>query len=91
MSEQHTSNGPATGDGRHHMDSLLMRESLVDKDLMAATQGDTVRMLPTAKVVKIGGRSIFDRGRSALLPLAETLGKALEQHKLILGTGGGAR
>src|SRR5687768_6174202 len=48
-------------------------------------------MLPEAQVVKIGGRSIFDRGRAALLPLADALAGAMERHKLILGAGGGVR
>lgn len=80
-------------DGRHHMDSLLMRESLIDKDLIASTaeQAPTVRMLPDAHVLKIGGSSVIDRGRSVLMPVAEALGNALEEHKLILGTGGGLR
>ncbi|HSF40280.1 MAG TPA: uridylate kinase [Thermoanaerobaculia bacterium] len=80
-------------DERHHVKSLLMRESLVDKDLMAATdrQPEVVRMLPDAHVVKIGGRSIMDRGRSGLLPLVEALGGVFEKHKLILSTGGGVR
>jgi molybdenum storage protein len=80
-------------DGRHHVDSLLMRESLLDKDLVAATDehGPLVRMLPEARVVKIGGRSIIDRGREALFPLAEALGEALATRTLIIGTGGGVR
>ena len=58
------------GDGRHHVDSLLMRESLLDKDLVAATDehGPLVRMLPDARVLKIGGRSIIDRGRRGAVP-----------------------
>lgn len=80
-------------DGRHHVDSLLMRESLIDKDLEAATDdhGPLVRMLPDARVVKIGGRSIVDRGRKALFPLADALGEALATRTLIIGTGGGVR
>ncbi len=80
-------------DGRHHMDSLLMRESLIDKDLIAATDDQTplVRMLPEAHVLKIGGGSVIDRGRSVLMPVAEALGKILASEKLILGTGGGLR
>ncbi|MEM6795331.1 MAG: uridylate kinase [Acidobacteriota bacterium] len=81
------------GDGRHHMNSLLMRESLLDKDLVASA-GDAqsvVRMLPDACVVKVGGRSVIDEGRRALFPVAEELGKALDERQLIIGTGGGAR
>jgi molybdenum storage protein len=48
-------------------------------------------MLPHCHVVKIGGRSILDGGRRSTYPLVQALGRALERHKLILGTGGGAR
>jgi molybdenum storage protein len=70
-----------------------MRESLLDKDLEAATDDHRplVRMLPDARVLKIGGRSIIDRGRQALFPLAEALGEALAGRTLIIGTGGGVR
>ncbi|MEM1180320.1 MAG: uridylate kinase [Acidobacteriota bacterium] len=84
---------PSGGDGRHHMDSLLMRESLLDKDLVAQSGEniDVVRMLPDARVVKVGGRSIIDQGRKALFPVADALGEALAERQLIIGTGGGAR
>ncbi|MFT5049249.1 MAG: molybdenum storage protein [Chlamydiales bacterium] len=80
-------------DKRHHLNSLLMRESLVDKDLIQSTETDdpTFRMLPDAHVVKIGGHSIIDRGRSALFPVTEKLGEILGEKKLILATGGGVR
>jgi molybdenum storage protein len=79
-------------DERHHLASLLMRESLVDKQLIARTDSPSVvRMLPNAHVVKVGGRSLIDRGRAALFPLVEALGKALGKHKLIIGAGGGLR
>lgn len=81
------------GDGRHHVASLLMRESLIDKDLVAATDehAPPVRMLPDACVLKVGGRSIIDRGREALIPLAAAIGEALAGRTLIIGTGGGVR
>src|SRR5688500_11518685 len=84
---------PGRPDARHHVNSLLARESLIDKGLLASTdeRPPLVRMLPEAHVVKIGGRSIFDRGRVALLPLADALAGAMAKHKLILGTGGGVR
>src|SRR5690606_6081609 len=61
--------------------------------LMASTEQGrpVVRMLPDVHVVKIGGRSIIDRGRSALFPVVETLGALLAKERLILSTGGGAR
>jgi molybdenum storage protein len=85
---------PPADDGRHHVASLLMRESLLDKAVMSATDGrtETVRMLPDCHVVKVGGRSILDGGRARTYPLVEALGRALTNgRKLVLGTGGGAR
>lgn len=76
---------------QHHMQSLLARESLLDKDVMAKTDTPVVRMLPNVHVVKIGGRSILEAGADVVQPLVHTLGNALQQHKLILGVGGGAR
>ncbi len=82
-----------TSDKRHHLDSLLMRESLVDKELIASTHSEapTVRMLPDTHVVKIGGGSIVDKGRAVLYPVIDALGEILATEKLILGTGGGLR
>lgn len=84
----------ATGnaaDGRHHVDSFLMRESLLDKGVMSATETPMVRMLPDCHVVKVGGRSILDGGRATTYPLVEAIGRALQNNRLILGTGGGTR
>jgi molybdenum storage protein len=78
-------------DGRHHVQSLLMRESLLDRSVMRASEGPTVAMLPFCHVVKIGGRSILDGGKASVYPLVSAIGEALERHKLILGTGGGVR
>ncbi len=78
-------------DGRHHVQSMLMRESLLDKDVMASTEAPVVRMLPEVHVIKIGGRSILDAGRAATYPLVEVLARLLESEKLILGVGGGVR
>lgn len=83
-----------TNDHRHHMASLLMRESLLDKGVMEsteATEAPVVAMLPDTHVLKIGARSILDAGRSATYPVVEALGEALAEHRLIIGTGGGAR
>jgi molybdenum storage protein len=80
-----------TTDGRHHVASFLMRESLVDKEVLRSTETSVVRMLPSAHVIKVGGRSILDAGRSVVYPLVDVLARMLGEHKLILGTGGGAR
>jgi molybdenum storage protein len=81
----------ANGDQRHHLNSMLMRESLLDKDVEKSTEAPVIRMLPDAHVVKIGGRAILDGGRSLTYPVVEALATILESKKLIIGTGGGAR
>jgi molybdenum storage protein len=48
-------------------------------------------ILPWVNVVKIGGQSIIDRGRSAVGPLIEEILANLPLHKMILGTGAGTR
>src|SRR5947207_15580291 len=81
----------AHADRRHHVQSFLMRESLLDKSVMKSTETPVVRMLPEAHVVKIGGRSILDAGRGVVYPVVETLARSLATKKLILGVGGGVR
>jgi molybdenum storage protein len=78
-------------DGRHHVESMLMRESLLDKKVMSTTETPVVRMLPFCHVVKVGGRSIVDRGKEAVYPVVEVLGAALAKYKLVIAAGGGIR
>jgi molybdenum storage protein len=78
-------------DKRHHLESMLMRESLLDKEVQRSTEVPVFRMLPDTHVLKIGGRSILDEGRRATYPVVEALATCLATHKLIIGTGGGAR
>ena len=78
-------------DQRHHVQSMLMRESLVDKEVKRATDAPVVRMLPEVHVVKVGGRTVMDAGRATVYPVVDALARALTRHKLILGTGGGLR
>jgi molybdenum storage protein len=79
-------------DGRTHIDSPLMRESLVDKRVIARTHSEReFEILPDVMLVGIGGQSIFDRGKEALLPVAEELGDACGKHRMIVGVGGGTR
>ena len=42
-------------------------------------------------MIKIGGQSIIDRGRSAVFPLLDEIVANLARHKLIIGAGAGAR
>jgi molybdenum storage protein len=70
----------------------LVGESLSDITLQRATEDtpDFV-LLPWVNVVKIGGQSIMDRGRSAVMPLIDEIVANLSRHKMILGTGAGTR
>jgi molybdenum storage protein len=73
------------------MQSLLARESLLDKDVMAGTETPVFRMLPHVHVVKIGGSSLLEAGRDVVMPVVDALGEVLKSEKLILGVGAGAR
>ncbi len=78
--------------GRLHIESVLMGESLMDKTLLANTDSDRVyRLMPDLIVVKIGGQSIIDRGRKALVPILDELVQARQALKLLITTGGGTR
>ncbi|GAC1425500.1 MAG: hypothetical protein NVSMB62_22640 [Acidobacteriaceae bacterium] len=70
---------------------MLMRESLLDKQVMSSTETPVISMLPFCHVVKVGGRSIIDRGKGAVYPLVQALAAALPNFKLVIGTGGGVR
>src|SRR5436305_10105909 len=72
--------------------SALMRQTLLDRELVRpASNQPVIRLLPWLKVVTIGGRSIIDRGRDAILPIVSELGDALAEHKLLILTGPGIR
>src|SRR5512144_1785575 len=78
--------------GRLQIESPFMGESMMDKSLLAGT--DTVpihRLMPDLIVVKIGGQSIIDRGRAALMPILDELVAARSDHKILITTGGGTR
>ena len=70
----------------------LLTGSLSDPAVMQATEATpNYAILPWVNVIKIGGQSIMDRGRSAVYPLVEEIVANLKQHKMILGTGAGTR
>ena len=81
-----------TTNGAKHVPSLLARQTLLDADLTRpATDRDPIRLLPWLSVVKVGGRSIMDRGAEAILPLVEELRRLLPEHKMLILTGAGIR
>jgi molybdenum storage protein len=80
------------GDGRTHIQSQLMRESLQDRKVLSKTESERdLRIFPDVSMVSIGGQSIFDRGKSAILPLVEELAEVKKHHKIVIGVGGGTR
>jgi molybdenum storage protein len=79
-------------DGRTHISSALMRESLVDRRVVASTHAHhELAILPHVQLVGIGGHSIFDRGREAVLPVADELGALIGKKPMVVGVGGGTR
>jgi molybdenum storage protein len=78
--------------GRLHIETELMAESLMDKDLLESTELESVfRPLPYLNVIKLGGQSIIDRGSKVVLPLLQEIRAARGKHKLLVLTGGGTR
>ncbi len=81
-----------SGDGRTHIESRLMRESLQNRQVLEGTDSDRdLQVFPDVSLVSIGGQSIFDRGKDAILPLVAELAEAKKQHRMVLGVGGGTR
>lgn len=74
-----------------HVQSNLMRESLVDKNVIARTETQVTSILPDVNVIQIGGRSIMDCGRSALMPLLDEIVANQPHHRMIVGVGAGVR
>jgi molybdenum storage protein len=81
-----------SGDGRTHIESRLMRESLQNRGVLAKTESDRdLQIFPDVSLVSIGGQSIFDRGKDAILPLVDELAEVKRRHKIVIGVGGGTR
>src|ERR1700733_6504252 len=75
-----------------HVASPLARQPLLDSELTRPVAGGRpIRLLPWLQVVKIGGRSIMDRGAEAILPIVEELRRLLPEHRMLILTGAGVR
>ncbi len=82
------------GDGRTHINSRLMRESLQNRDVLSNTDSEhDIQIFPDVSLVSIGGQSIFDRGKDAILPLVSELVEIKKDRglKMVIGVGGGTR
>ncbi len=71
--------------------SALMRQTLLDRELIRQLDRPVIPLLPWLNVVVIGGRSIMDRGRDAVFPVVDELRAALPEHRLLILTGPGIR
>jgi molybdenum storage protein len=75
-----------------NFNEALLAGSLTDDQLIAQTGRQALaKIIPDANVVKIGGQSFIDRGRSAVFPLIDEIVANLPRHKMIIGTGAGTR
>lgn len=77
--------------GAQHVVSRLMRESLMDKGLIAGTESPVRAILPELNVIQIGGLSIMDRGHTAVLPLLDEIVANQQEHTQVVGVGPGVR
>ena len=77
--------------GAQHVVSRLMRESLMDKQVIAGTEAPVRAILPNLNVIQIGGLSIMDRGHTALLPLLDEIVANQEKYTQVIGVGPGVR
>lgn len=83
---------PNTADNIKHVPSPLARQTLLDGELTRPVAGRRpIRLLPWLQVVKIGGRSIMDRGADAILPVVDEIRRVLPEHRLLILTGAGVR
>jgi len=75
-----------------HVPSPLARQTLLDPHLTRPVAGGRpIPLLPWLQVVKIGGRSIMDRGHEAILPIVDELRALLPEHRMLILTGAGIR
>jgi molybdenum storage protein len=77
--------------GAKHVVSSLMRESLMDKQVIAGTEAPVRAILPNLNVIQIGGLSIMDRGHTAVLPLLDEIVANQDEHTQVIGVGPGVR
>lgn len=77
--------------GAQHVISKLMRESLMDRNVIAGTEAPVRAILPLLNVVQIGGQSIMDRGQSAVMPVLDEIVANQAEHTQVIGVGPGVR
>jgi molybdenum storage protein len=77
---------------RRTIDTPLSEATLSAPDFVRDMEyGEQIKILPNVNVVKIGGQSVMDRGRSALFPLVDELAECAKSYDILLCSGGGTR
>jgi molybdenum storage protein len=71
--------------------SALMRQTLLDPELVKVVDRPPIRLLPWLSIVVLGGQSICDRGGDVLLGLVDELRAAMREHRILVLTGSGIR
>lgn len=74
-----------------HVPSALMRQTLLDRELVKPVERPVIRMLPWLNVVAIGGSAIIDKGRDTLVPVVDELRALLPAHRMLILAGAGIR
>lgn len=75
---------------RRTIDSALAGVSMTNPEA-AGLDYQPGPMMPDVKVLKVGGQSIMDRGRSAVFPILDEIRAVKDRYKLLVCTGGGTR
>ena len=74
---------------------LVLESALANVDMTTPGAAGLVyapmAMMPDAKVIKIGGQSILDRGRAGVYPVLAELIAVKDKYKMLLCCGGGTR
>ena len=81
----------STQPSAQHVVSRLMRESLMDKQVIAGTESPVRPILPMLNVIQIGGLSIMDRGHSVVQPLLDEIVANQSEYTQVVGVGPGVR
>ncbi|HEY2763832.1 MAG TPA: molybdenum storage protein subunit alpha [Pseudonocardiaceae bacterium] len=71
--------------------SALMRQTLLDRELVRPINRPVIRLLPWLNVVSLGGHSIIDPGLDTVGPVVDELRAALAEYRMLILTGPGVR
>jgi molybdenum storage protein len=71
--------------------SPLMRQTLLDRDLVRVVETEPIRLLPWLDVIVLGGRSICDRSGETVTAIVNELRAAMPRRRMLVLTGPGIR